>query len=272
MGFTHCFLMDNLISIRDALGYVATLITGKQSALLFDTMSGIGDLRRYIGTITDLPVVVVLSHGHFDHLGGAFLFEQVYLSKKEAVSLQMYFKKEINGLVMKKAKKKLQLNQNAVHGLKCSSKPDFQELNEGMIFDLGGIKLEAISLPGHTPGSMGLLCSELGVLLSGDAFTPIMCLFLEESLSIDAYLNTLEKVKKLPFDYFVTSHHQRLFEKERLEIFRKCALFSKNNDAGTLFQYSLIPEFKGILHVYSGSHAGADDFVGIITKRSLGDV
>lgn len=265
--FTHCTLKKNLVSIRDALGYVATLIIGRHAALLFDTMSGVGDLRGYLSTLTDLPVVVVLSHAHFDHLGGAFLFDDVYLSNEEASTLKMYFDQKIRERILREAKKKLQLNQNGIHGLDCPLRPNFREFHEGMRFDLGGIKLEAVSLPGHTLGSMGLLCEDLGVLLSGDAFTPIMCLFLQESLSVDAYLSTLDKVEKLSFDYFVTSHHQRLFKKETLATFRNCAIFSQHNDNGKLYQYRLIPEFEGILHIYSGKHQDADDYVAIITKR-----
>ncbi|WP_286946054.1 MBL fold metallo-hydrolase [Acetobacterium sp. UBA5834] len=271
MGFSHHTLKKNLISIRDPLGYVATLVIGRHAALLFDTMSGVGDLRSYLKTLTDLPVIVVLSHAHFDHLGGAFLFDEVYLSSQEAINLEIYFDKEIRELVVNNAKKKLPFTHQAVHGLNASSRPDFLELKEGMRFDLGGVRLEAISLPGHTPGSMGLLCKELGVLLSGDAFTPIMCLFLEESLSVNAYLRTLDKVARLSFDYFVTSHHQRLFEKERLEIFRSCAEFSQHNDKGKLFRYSLIPKFEGVMHIFQGSRDNADDFVAIITKKEKKD-
>ncbi|MEL7659399.1 hypothetical protein [Acetobacterium wieringae] len=45
-------------------------------------------------------------YAHFDHLGGAFLFDEVNLSKQEATTLQMYFDKEIRGSVINDARKK----------------------------------------------------------------------------------------------------------------------------------------------------------------------
>ena len=46
------------------------LLIGKERALLFDTAYGVGNLREFVEGITDKPVTVVNSHGHFDHTGG----------------------------------------------------------------------------------------------------------------------------------------------------------------------------------------------------------
>lgn len=45
------------------------------------------------------------------------------------------------------------------------------------VFDLGQLECFVIPLPGHTKGSIGILIPDLRLLLSGDALTPIMCLF-----------------------------------------------------------------------------------------------
>lgn len=264
-SFSHCNLKDNLISIKDQMGYVATLVIGQEQALLFDTMGGIGDISAYLKTLTNLPINVVLSHAHFDHLGGAFLFDQVYLSKKEKRSLEWYIEHHINKKIFCNALKDQQFDPKAIHGINQPMKTEFLDLEAGMSFDLGGLTLSVISLPGHTSGSMGILVEEMGVLLSGDAMTPIMCLFFEESLTLNDYLQTLETVNDLNFDFFVTSHHQRLFNKKVLKQFKDCALFSRKNK-GMHFQHSLIPEYGGMLHIYSGKHVNEDDFIAIITK------
>ncbi|HSX40360.1 MAG TPA: MBL fold metallo-hydrolase [Candidatus Saccharimonadales bacterium] len=46
------------------------LFVGKNQALLFDTGLGIGDVRQEILQITTLPVLVINSHSHYDHIGG----------------------------------------------------------------------------------------------------------------------------------------------------------------------------------------------------------
>ena len=48
------------------------LVEGTQKAALVDTGSGAGSLRQYVETLTERPVIVLLTHGHVDHaMGGA---------------------------------------------------------------------------------------------------------------------------------------------------------------------------------------------------------
>jgi glyoxylase-like metal-dependent hydrolase (beta-lactamase superfamily II) len=46
--------------------------------------------------------------------------------------------------------------------------PDI-EMADGGMFGVADVQLEVIHSPGHTPGSVSLLCEELGVVFSGDA-------------------------------------------------------------------------------------------------------
>ena len=48
------------------------------------------------------------------------------------------------------------------------SDPDI-EMEEGGCFEVGGITLEVLATPGHTPGSVSIYCDDLGVVFSGDA-------------------------------------------------------------------------------------------------------
>ena len=43
-------------------------------------MEGVGDLRAEVERITSLPVTVLLTHHHHDHVGGAYSFEKVGIS------------------------------------------------------------------------------------------------------------------------------------------------------------------------------------------------
>ena len=60
---------------EETIGY---LITGEKQALLFDTGVGIGDIRKIVSALTRLPVVVLNSHTHADHVGGNWQFETAY--------------------------------------------------------------------------------------------------------------------------------------------------------------------------------------------------
>ncbi len=57
---------------------VSYLIIGGQRALLFDTGLGIGDIHRLATGLTELPVVVLNSHSHYDHIGGNHQFDFIY--------------------------------------------------------------------------------------------------------------------------------------------------------------------------------------------------
>ena len=56
----------------DGTGY---LITGTDRALVIDTMYGQEDLKEAVRTLTDLPPVLVNTHGHFDHTYGNLYFD-----------------------------------------------------------------------------------------------------------------------------------------------------------------------------------------------------
>ncbi len=57
----------------------ATLVVGADEAVLIDTGCGIGDLRSAVARCTELPVTVLLTHTHADHLGSARQFERLAL-------------------------------------------------------------------------------------------------------------------------------------------------------------------------------------------------
>ncbi len=44
------------------------LILGKEKALLWDTGMGIEKIRPFVEGLTDLPIMVLNSHDHFDHI------------------------------------------------------------------------------------------------------------------------------------------------------------------------------------------------------------
>jgi hypothetical protein len=57
---------------EETIGY---LIVGDKRALLFDTGMGISDVKKVTAELTKLPIVVVNSHTHDDHVGGNWEFE-----------------------------------------------------------------------------------------------------------------------------------------------------------------------------------------------------
>src|SRR5262249_728780 len=56
---------------------ISYLITGQRSPVLFHTRMGIGYIRKVTSELNNLPIAVLNSHTHFDHVGGNWQFSNV---------------------------------------------------------------------------------------------------------------------------------------------------------------------------------------------------
>jgi Metallo-beta-lactamase superfamily len=57
---------------------ISYLIVGEKRALLFDTGMGISDLKKVIAQLTKLPIILLNSHTHNDHVGDNWEFSTIY--------------------------------------------------------------------------------------------------------------------------------------------------------------------------------------------------
>jgi len=170
------------------------IVEGKDSALIIDTGYGTGDIVGYIKTLTKLPLIVVNTHGHRDHVGGDSQFSKVFLHPDDFYMVDTRSNKD--------AADKHNGKTNPVE-----DKPvivgttTFVPVREGHVFDLGGRKLEVIVVPGHTHGSIVILDKENKILFAGDNTNSIVWLFLKDCYPLEVYLKSLEKVEKLSNHY-----------------------------------------------------------------------
>src|SRR5574344_1700677 len=76
---------DHLFRIIGISEEYAYLVVGSKSAALIDTCCGVGNIRKTVEELTSLPYIVILTHGHVDHVGGVGLFDDkdIYLSAKD---------------------------------------------------------------------------------------------------------------------------------------------------------------------------------------------
>ena len=82
------------------------LAVGRDRALLFDTGFGFADLKTAVEEITELPLYVVNSHGHFDHMGGNCYFnEPAYIHEKDLELAKLHSSPEYRAYAYDDAKK-----------------------------------------------------------------------------------------------------------------------------------------------------------------------
>ena len=225
MGYFKVFKQsDNLYQFKDALGSLCTLLIGSEKALVLDTCYGIGDLYSEIRNITNLPLLVVNSHGHMDHSCGNYQFDEVYIHSKD-----LELVKKHNSLAWRKKNIASAANLNVLPDL--FNEEEYLKQNEGNLilldnikeFSLGDLTLEVLPAFGHTQGSIALFCKELKLMIVSDAICQYVWLFLEESTHLNEYVKTVENILKINFDNFIVGHVPGLLSKDIMKEYYECA-------------------------------------------------
>lgn len=185
------------------------LVVGDDKALLIDTGIGVADLARCVSTITELPVIVVNTHGHPDHAGGNFQFSQVYTHPLDFELIKRFTSRNYRENTLQRViKENPELESSFIKDIDDFETPSISPIEAGYVFDLGKRKLEVIEVPGHTRGSVVLLDAKNKLLFSGDNNNTLVWLFLEGCLPIESYLQTLQKLNQRSdeFDYILPGH------------------------------------------------------------------
>lgn len=264
--------------ICDPLGFIAHVVVGEKGLALIDTTIGMGDLRAKVKELGDKLALsveqqqdlkVFLTHRHPDHVGGAYAFDEVWMACEEDGHWQEIRTQiaEHRAVLAADINSELAAHAYVPWTSDLQDRPLVHHVCEGDSFDLGEISLECVTLPGHTMGSVGYLCPELGVLFSGDAVTPIMCLCFEESGSLELWQKTLRKMESMSFERLYTGHHRHPFTKADLPSFEDAARFSQS-DRGFAWQHFAVSSWQGVCHLCPCPTQDVDspDFRAVITR------
>jgi hydroxyacylglutathione hydrolase len=144
-------------------GNYSYLILGTQRALLFDAGTGLRDIVPVVRSLTRLPVTVVPSHLHFDHVGALGRFERTALLDAPALRGRAH-------------DSRLRLARYEFLGFADRlATPTFRVdewLAADATVDLGGRQLQVLATPGHTPTSISLYDRSRRELFAGDFLYP----------------------------------------------------------------------------------------------------
>lgn len=141
-----------------------------------------------VRALTTLPVTVIASHLHFDHVGALGRFERTALP-------------DLPALRTRAADSWLTLERYEFLGLADRLPAPRFAVDEwwsaGQLVDLGGRKLQVVPLPGHTPTSVGLYDADRHLLFAGDFIYPGKLYAFLPGASRAAYLSTTRRLLAL---------------------------------------------------------------------------
>lgn len=177
-------LRDNLYVVRETVDihkennpkcYNIFVAVGKNHVGIFDTGMGFNDgLRRYIeANITDKkPMTAYLSHGDIDHIGGACLFDEYYMSHRDLGKAKWHLSierklAEVSNFCGQDPEIMEFARQHYVKNDDFSAK--VKDLKHADRIDLGDTEFEVFALPGHTDGSVAFYNRKENYAIMGDA-------------------------------------------------------------------------------------------------------
>lgn len=175
---------DNTWRIEDS--YVRFfLLAGKNKAALIDSGVNSIDAKDIAAKLTDLPIMLINTHGDGDHISGTGAFAEIHMAKED------YYNKDLNSLF-----------------------PDTKlvELKDRDVIDLGARTLEVIKIPGHTKGSVALLDVERRMLFSGDTVQSGFIFMFGNHRAPEAYEAALIKLinESERYDIIIPSHDKAM--------------------------------------------------------------
>lgn len=180
---------------EETIGY---LIVGEKRALLFDSGMGISDVKKITAELTRLPIVVLNSHTHDDHVGGNWEFETVYgmdteFTRANAKGSREDAQAEITpDQICGDLPKGFDAKTYATKSWHIS-----RFLHDGDKIELGGRTIEVLSTPGHTPDAICLLDRANGLLFTGDTYYPAPIWLFRPETDLDAYVASVKRIAAL---------------------------------------------------------------------------
>ena len=194
------------------------LVLGEGKALLIDSGFGMGSLKAVVDKLTDLPIVLINTHGHPDHGGGNAEFGRPLLHPADN---ELYAQKCAYGSRLEEAK---HWNiPDAAEQLQPTPEPPIP-IEDGAEIELGGRRLTVIHTPGHTKGSISIFDEKTGYLFTGDnTMGNVTSLTEPSAATVSDYLRSMEKLLKLPAKAICTGHVPAVVEPKIMQDKLDCA-------------------------------------------------
>ena len=175
---------------------ISYLIVGTHRALLFDTGMGMDNIRAVVDQLTQLPVDVLNSHTHPDHIGDNWRFDRVLALNDP------YTRANAGGYSHADVAHEVGPEQFCAPppaGFDTASyhiRPFHitETVADGSIITLGGRQLEVLHIPGHAPDALALFDAGHQELFTGDTFYEGPIYVLSRGADLAAFTRSAERL------------------------------------------------------------------------------
>ena len=210
---------------QEAISY---LLLGTEKAMLVDTLQGIGDLKAVIDQLTDLPVIVMNTHSHYDHVSSNHQFETIY-------GIQMPYTAN-NAKGHKNADLRSSMTPETIwKNLPDTFSFDTYEskayeidkfVKDREIIDLGDREIEIAFIPGHSPDSVILVDKKNRMMMTGDTFYPAPIYVYSDTSSFQDFFLSAQIMfgYRRDVDFLLPGHNETMLSVDYLNELRAATM------------------------------------------------
>lgn len=185
------------------------LLCGTKAALLIDTGLGVADIRQVVENLTALPIQAVLTHAHWDHIGGCRLFDSVAVHEAEADWLSGRFPLPTEVVKRNLTREPCAFPEGfSPEGYEVYSGGADRLLRDGDLLELGNRTLRVLHTPGHSPGHCCFFEEERGDLYTGDLLYRGCLDAFYPTTDPELFLRSVKRVGELSVNRILPGHHR----------------------------------------------------------------
>lgn len=196
------------------------LLIGNERAALIDTGLGIDNIKRMTDQLTNLPIMVLTTHVHADHIGSHGQFDEIYVHEAEEDWLISGIKK----LSIEQIRKDISrdITKPVPSSFNPSTYTPYQGqptgiLRDGDMIEIGERSLKIYHTPGHSPGHIAVYDTSRGYLFTGDLLydeTPVYAFY--PTTSPEDLVNSWQKIAEIDGVKQIFGAHNRIGLKPEL--------------------------------------------------------
>jgi glyoxylase-like metal-dependent hydrolase (beta-lactamase superfamily II) len=185
------------------------VVCGSDTLVAFDTPQ----ISNHVGTALDDVELLILGHVHEDHMAGLHRLPKAQVQVHEA---DLDAARSWQGLsrhygypqpVLDELRRKIEIDFH------YRPRPDAAGYADGQVWELGGVRVRAVHLPGHTAGHCVLLVEPQGIAFIGDfdlsSFGPY---YGDATSNLGDFRRSLQRLAELPASVWITSHHKGVID------------------------------------------------------------